>query len=274
MQALFDLLQLKVDYTREFLIFGLILVRTMPIVFLGPFFGGQVTPGEVKMGLGVLFTALLWPTAVDALTGPLPLAMIPYLMLMFKEIFVGLCIGFVSSYIFYAMEIAGRIVDTARGSAMGEVNDPESHHRNTTTGEIFYQLLLVFFVVSGGHHVFLEMYFHSFQVLPLTESPVMDAIAIKPFSDYLMHLTAEIMYIGTILAAPAVAATFITDVVFGILNRVAPQLNAYFMAMPVKAMAGIAMVFVVMDPFLDRLDYFVKISLESVRTTIAMLGAG
>jgi flagellar biosynthetic protein FliR len=102
----------------------------------------------------------------------------------------------------------------------------------------------------------------------------MDAHILKPFPEYLMRLTSQVMYIATILSAPAVAATFITDVVFGILNRVAPQLNAYFMAMPVKAMAGIALVWVVMEPFLDRLDYFIQLSLDSVRTTLSLLGAG
>ena len=48
--------------------------------------------------------------------------------------------------------------------------------------------------------------------------------------------------VAVMISAPILAATFITDLVFGILNRVAPQLNAYFLSMPVKALGGVIMI--------------------------------
>jgi flagellar biosynthetic protein FliR len=78
--------------------------------------------------------------------------------------------------------------------------------------------------------------------------------------------------LATLLALPVGAATFITDIVFGLLNRVAPQLNAYFMAMPVKAMAGVALVFVTMEPFVARSKEYIVWSLHAVEHSIELLG--
>ena len=86
-----------------------------------------------------------------------------------------------------------------------------------------------------------------------------------------LKLTAEILFIGVILSAPIVVATLISDIVFGILNRVAPQLNAYFMSMPVKAMGGVIMALLIMQPFVERLYYYTQWALGAVENTIELL---
>ena len=78
----------------------------------------------------------------------------------------------------------------------------------------------------------------------------------------------------TLLAAPVIAATFITDLVFGMLNRVAPQLNAYFLAMPVKAVAGVIMALVAFIPFTNRLEYYTVWVLDAVDKTVRHLAGG
>ncbi len=67
-------------------------------------------------------------------------------------------------------------------------------------------------------------------------------------------------------------SAFISDVVFGILNRVAPQLNAYFMSMPVKAMAGVIMILVGLIPLMRRFDYYSLWTIQVVERAIDYLG--
>ena len=87
----------------------------------------------------------------------------------------------------------------------------------------------------------------------------------------MLNTTAELWQIAVVLAAPVMAATFISDVVFGILNRVAPQLNAYFMSMPVKAFGGVVMIFVALDAIVARMHDWVEWSLVKVQTTLDLL---
>jgi flagellar biosynthetic protein FliR len=243
MEQLLTLVGEKLNYTQELLMVALILGRTMPMIMLTPFLGGQVMPTEVKMGLGVLLTMLIWPTATMALSGAVPFTAVGFFFLMLKEAFIGMSIGCMNSHIFYAMDMAGRLIDTVRGTSMSEVMVPHSKQRSTPTGSMYYQLLLVIFFILGGHHVFLEGFFMSFASIPINETLAIGA-GLETFVNYMARMTANILLVAVTLAAPVIAATFITDVVFGILNRVAPQLNAYFMSMPVKALGGVVIIFI------------------------------
>lgn len=270
MQELINYLGMKFDYTRELMIVGLILGRTMPMVFMTPFLVGQQAPPEVKMGLGVVLTIVLWPLAHDSMSANIPMDAMPFLLLMLKETFIGFSIGYASSHLFSAMEIAGRMIDTARGASMSEVLVPQSKSRATPIGTLYYQLLLIFFVLIGGHQVFIETFFYSFAALPLNEGIDLTP-GLGPLAHYCIETSGEVLLIATILAAPSLAAVLITDMVFGILNRVAPQLNAYFMAMPVKAMSALALVLICMPPFFDRLEHYIASALFMVQKTIDLL---
>ena len=255
------------NYTQELLILALILARTMPMVIQTPFLGGKLAPTEVKMGLGIVFTLVLWPIAKGALHGPIPDTPIPFLLLMAKEVFVGLVIGFVNSLVFTMMEMAGRLIDTSRGSSMAEVLDPHTGQRDTPFGDLYYQLFLVVFMGLGAHSVFFDAFFLSFSTIPLNVGlpPVEQMSGV---ADLTMRLTADILSASVLLSAPILAAVLVTDVVFGILNRVAPQLNAYFMAMPVKSVAAVILVIAVMDAFAQKLGDWATWSLRAAERSI------
>lgn len=272
MEQLLALVGEKLNYTQELLMVALILGRTMPMIMLTPFLGGQVMPTEVKMGLGVLLTVLIWPTATMAISGSVPFTAVGFFFLMLKEAFIGMAIGFMNSHIFYAMDMAGRLIDTVRGTSMSEVMVPHSKQRATPTGSMYYQLLLVIFFILGGHHVFLEGYFMSFASIPINETLAIGA-GFEPFVNYMVRMTANILVIAVTLAAPVIAATFITDVVFGILNRVAPQLNAYFMSMPVKALGGVVIIFISLGAIVGNFEVYSEWAVVATRNTINYLAA-
>src|SRR3954471_10575163 len=89
----------QLDMTKNIVVFALIMARIMAMVTLVPFLGGKNAPIEVKMGVGVTLTLLLWPTVLHnvAPSHGLPLTPIGFTMMMMKETFVGLVIGFVAS---------------------------------------------------------------------------------------------------------------------------------------------------------------------------------
>ena len=98
-----------------------------------------------------------------------------------------------------------------------------------------------------------------------------DPVRLGLLADYMIRLVCEVFLSAVMLSAPILAAVLITDVVFGILNRVAPQLNAYFMAMPVKAMGGVLVALAVMDAFVSRLTDYGVWNLAAVRHVFEIL---
>jgi flagellar biosynthesis protein FliR len=270
MELFLKQIAVALNYQQELLIFGLLLARIMPMVIQTPYLGGKLVPSELKMGLGIILAIILRPLVAPTLSEEIRADFMPYLGLMMKEIFIGFVLGFVNSHVFTVVEMAGRFIDTGRGSSMAEVLVPESGGRATPFGDLYYQLLLCIFVAMGAHSIFLDAFFMSFASIPIgTGGPFTGDL--WPFTNYMMQLCGQVLLASVLLSAPIQAAVLITDVVFGILNRVAPQLNAYFMAMPVKAMGGVILAVVVMDTFAGRLADYVVWSLQTVEKTISLL---
>jgi flagellar biosynthetic protein FliR len=260
------------EISQAMLIGTLIVMRVLPIIFLTPFLGGELIPPETRMGLSVGLTILVYPFARDSLSGTLDINPIVYITLMFKELFLGYVIGYIATEIFYAMEIAGRALDTLRGSNMAEVQVPELQFRASPIGQFNFQLLLVVFCALNGHGHFIESVAHSFEVVAVDVFPAMKVVGWETFVDHLLKHVAGLFAIAFSLVFPGMFASFLVDIVFGMFNRIAPQLNAYFMAMGVKAMAGLAMFMFAMVLMMGQLARYLEETLLFIRRMVDYLG--
>ena len=213
-------------------------MRTVPIAFLIPAFGGQSVPAQVRMGLGLALSALCLPTIMSAL--PERAGDGFWLFLMLREVAVGLTVGFVGSSMFRAAESAGRLVDTLRGANMAEVISPVTEGRASPLGDIFLLLATVIFLEMGGVGHVANALARSYQAVPLDLSGTAESIG---GSARLVIITSAMLLESTVaLAAPALVAIFVTDLVLGSIARMAPQIPVYFVGMPLKAMAGVGIV--------------------------------
>lgn len=254
MQAMMSALSNQVDITKNIVIFALIMARVMAIVVLVPFLGGKNAPMEVKMGVGVTLTLLLWPTVLSNLdeSRGLPLSALGFLMMMMKETFVGLVIGFVAAKVFYVVEIAGQLIDILRGANQIQLQVPQIEERSSAFGSLQFQLLLALFLALDLHHVFIESLFNSFVAVPINDWPHFQA-GFWAFVDYNARISADILSVAILLAMPAGIVTLVTETAFGLINRVAPQINAYFMAMPAKVIGGCIIFFLSLDMIIDQM---------------------
>ncbi|MFH1810903.1 MAG: flagellar biosynthetic protein FliR [Pseudomonadota bacterium] len=250
MEELLNLLQQQVDFTRAIVAMALVLARLLVIVQLTPFLGGKNAPPEVKMGIAIALNVLIFPIVYGKLDGPIPLDAVNFIFMMLKEVFIGLFIGFIGAELFYAVEMAGQFMNLLNGTNMVQIQVPQLQERSSAFGDLNYQLLLVIFLAFNGHHIFLDVMFQSFVDLPINRWPEFSA-GMWPLIDLAMRITGDLFLIAVGVAAPIGIACLITDISFGLLNRVAPQINAYFMAMPAKAMVGAMMFFVALPMILQ-----------------------
>lgn len=271
MDAITELFGRRDDLSQVLLIGTLIVGRILPIVFMTPFLGGKLVPPETRMSLGFGLALLVYSYAADAMQGSLDiLNPLVYITLLLKEFFIGFVIGFVAVELYYAMEVVGRALDIFRGSNMTEVQVPELGFRASPLGDFAFHLLIVIFFGLGGHKVFLEGVFESFRLVPIDQFPTMSG-GFAEFTDQILRYTASLFGIAFALVFPGLFATFMTDIVFGMLNRVAPQLNAYFMAMAVKPLLGVAFFIFSLQLVLEQLGTRVEENLLFLRRLIAFM---
>jgi flagellar biosynthetic protein FliR len=217
---------------------ALIAARVLPVVVLAPWLGGEIVPNEVKIGTGVALVLLLYPVVGTELP---PMQALPYLGLLLKEIMVGLVLTYVSGVIFEAVRAAGTLIDTAGGANMATAMVPEIQQQASLFANLQLQLSVVLFFTIGGHRLFFASLFESFRAVPLMHYPTLTSGPV-PLVELTLRLGGDLFIVAFMLSAPVLAAIFLTDVTMGLLNRVAPTINVFFMAMPIKMMTSVAIV--------------------------------
>ncbi|HVF56814.1 MAG TPA: flagellar biosynthetic protein FliR [Pyrinomonadaceae bacterium] len=254
---------------------GLAFARMLSFLVVVPFFGGAAVPARVKVATATAFVVILYPALAAGLPkdgGPLPFGALGFVALLAKEAFVGFTLGFVASLVFEAVQVAGRVIDFQRGSTMAEMFAPQLQTRVSELGQFKLQFAIVLFLAIGAHHFFISSLLRSFEVIPALGFPHL-AAGWTPAAQFIANVTGGVIAIGVQLAAPAMIALLLTDLFFGIVNRVAPQINVFFLSLPVKMAVGLVVVLVALPLFKDRYIYYFREAYKSFEFLIRALGA-
>ena len=252
---------------------GLAFARMLSFLIVVPFFGGAAVPARVKVATATAFVIILYPALEAGLpkNGPLGFGPVGFMALLVKEAFVGFTLGFVASLVFEAVQVAGRVIDFQRGSTIAEMFAPQLQTRVSELGQFKLQLAIVLFILIGAHHAFIGSLLRSFEIIPATGFPHLQA-GWTPAAAFMAKLTGSVLAIGIQLAAPAMIALLLTDLFFGIINRIAPQINVFFLSLPVKMAVGLIVVLIALPLFKDRYIYYFKEAYKAFEVLIRALG--
>lgn len=261
-------LGLRTDLSMVILTMALLLCRILPILFYSPFLGGDVVPAEVKMGIGLTLGIVLFPAVFGRIellpTDPLGVA-----ALMFKEVFIGFALAYIGIG-FEIASIAGGLADLGAGSSMAQVHVPQIGERVTLLASLKIQLGVVLFLTLDGHHMVIEALAQSLTDVPLDRFPAFSRGS-WPFFHMLLRAFADLLPVAFALAAPVLVATFLTDLALGMINRVAPQVQVFFISMQIKPMVAVLLVLVSMHLMMSRLRDELLLMLDELRASIGLL---
>lgn len=252
---------------------GLAFARILSFLTIVPFFGGQAVPGRVKVATATALVIIVFPTLASQLPqdgSPLPFGPIGFIALLAKEGFIGFTLGFIASSVFEAIQMAGRIVDIQRGSSMAEMFAPQVQARVSELGQLKLQLAIVIFLGIGAHHLFLRALAESFAFIPAMRFPHIESGWSPPVA-LLTQLSAIMFGFGIQLAIAPVLALLLTDLFFGIINRVAPQMNVFFLSMPVKMAIGLVIVALALPLLQEQFVFYFKQAFNAFEITIKYL---
>jgi flagellar biosynthetic protein FliR len=265
--------KLRLDIDINFLVAlaGLILARTVPLVVLSPIFGGRTLPGQHKIGLAMILVLVLYPCVSPIVRGNLPTQGIAYWGLVLKELGIGAMLGFLSSLVFMAIESAGNLIDVQRGTQQASVLVPQLDVQGPVFANLHIQLATVLFFSLNLHHLYLKGYFQSFELLPVNQYPNFSA-HFQTFITQTIHMSGDIFAVSLQLTAPIVLAIFMVDIVMGVMNRIAPMVQVYFLAMPFKAVVGIIMFILSFGYILKYMGVLFGDMLRQLRILLTYLG--
>ncbi len=169
-----------------------------------------------------------------------------------KETLIGFLIGFFSAIPFWIAENVGNLIDNQRGATMGEVFSPLNGAQVSTTGIFFSQIVSTLFFASGAIFIMLGALYTSYEMWPVFG----DWITLSPATpEKVLGSLDGMLRTTVVIAAPVVIIMFLATLGLGLVNRTAPQLNVFFLSMPVKSALGIAMLVIYLPFIMDMLMY-------------------
>lgn len=235
--------------TAKIEIFLFVLVRMSALFIISPIFGRKNMPQIFKIGFSCL-TALILVNVVSLPMNINTNSIYDFTMVIIKEFVAGLIIGYIGYLVLTAIYLAGQMIDTQIGLGIVSVIDPTSNMQVPVTANFYYTLAMVLFLTMNGHHMLISAVTDSYKVIPIG-AMVYDKLVL----DQIVQLMITIFIIAFKIAAPIIAVALICDVALGILSRTMPQMNIFFVGMPLKIFIGFATIMITIPAFMMIMNF-------------------
>ena len=242
--------------------FALVLARLVPLFVFAPMFSSRMMSMQAR---GIVAVALAIGLSPLALAGDeVPLDALTILGLIGKELLVGLAFAFAVGILFAALNVAGSLLDTIIGFSFGASVDPITGNQGTVLAQIYGLLGVMIFIAINGDALLIRGFAETFALVPVTEMP-----ALAPLLDGAIAAFTGIFASAIKVCAPVLLALVLTDVAFGLVTKVVPQLNVFSMGLPTKVLVGMV-IFAASLPFVA--GYITQELEASVETALGTLG--
>ena len=210
----------------------LIFFRVAAILWLLPIFSMRSISVIFKIGLALLISFLI----TDFVSYPGGAAADPYALLLaiFREVSIGLSIGFVVRLLFMIVQAAGEIISYQTGFVFARVMDPFTSAQSSVLEQFLYMFGIMIFFSVDAHLIVMRGLYVSFKELPLGAATFASGL----FS-YFIAATGRIFSLGLKFGAPLVVALLLIELSLGLLSRMIPTMNIFVEGLPVKVFVSL-----------------------------------
>lgn len=244
------------------------MTRISVILFMLPFFNARIIPALSKAGLAFIITIVLFPV-IGTGTGPFPATALGMARIILAEVCIGLTLGLLVQLIFEGVRIMGQLVGFQTGFAITNILDPQSGMQISVLSNMAYMVAVVFFLLLNGHHILLIALRESFQIVG-----VGSANLTRQTFEKIVSLSGQMFVIALKIGAPAIAALFFTQVAFGLVTKVIPQMNIMIVAFPVQIVVGLVFFGISLNGLLLFMERYVGKLHSLLLNSMALMGAG
>ena len=213
--------------------FFLTLTRVSAIALTSPLYGSRNVPAVVKVSLAVLLSLVLLPLNTDGLA-IISEDLLGFVLALARETVLGTLVGFCSGMMFTAMQMAAHLVGLQMGFAFANVLDPMSQNQISLLDQLYSMLAILAFLAINGHHFLIVGIQKTFEIVPLDTFALSAAMA-----DRMIVLASQLLVISVRISFPVLAALLLADVALGIIARLVPQFQVFFLGLPLKVGLGL-----------------------------------
>jgi len=215
-------------------LFILIFARVGSILMLVPALGETAIPARMRLTFALALSLVLYPIVTPQLP-PLPTELWGLVALVIHEIAIGLLIGVIARIAVSGTQVAGSIIASSSGLSVAMAADPvNGGMQGALIGAFLSMLGVTLIFATDLHHVAISAIHDSYMIFKVTD-PLMFGDA----ASTIVESVAGAFVVGVQMSAPFIVFGLVFNLGMGILSRLMPQLQVFFLAMPATVGVGL-----------------------------------
>jgi flagellar biosynthesis protein FliR len=215
--------------------FLLVFTRLGAAFMMLPGFGDAYVPARIRLVFALALSFAILPLLASQIP-VLPAGLDRFAGLIAIEAGIGVFFGLLARIMLMAAQGAGTVIALQIGFANAFVADPITAQQAAVTGNFLLALALALIFVTGIDHLTLRALVGTYGVFPAGELPMLGDAA-----NHMSRVVADSFTLSVQLSAPFLVYGIVFAVGLGLLSRLMPALQVFFVAMPVQLLGGIAL---------------------------------
>ncbi len=211
----------------------LMFVRILAMFMTAPIFSSKNIPNTAKIGFSGILAMVLLP--IDGVA-PAPTELGPFVLAVAQEVLLGALLGFASNLVFVAVSMGAGMMGLQVGFRAASLFNPVFNASSAALDQFYSFLVAALFLAIDGHHWLILALSRTFKLVPVGTF-AFTAITI----DRLVSLTAQAFVAAVQIALPVVGVLLLADVGLGLIARAVPQVQIFFLSLPLKIGLGLLM---------------------------------
>ena len=219
--------------------FLLTFARVGTMVMLLPGVGELNLPSRVRLSIALVLTALLLPAHQKAYAIDLK-SLGPVLVLLFQELIVGAVLGLTARLAISALQVTGSVVAQQLGLGFVTAIDPTQNQQGMLVGNFLSLLGITLVFATDLHHLVIAAMNDSYKIFQPGELPLVGDAA-----QHVTRVIATAFRIGIQLSAPFLVFGLLFNIGLGVLSRLMPQMQVFFIGLPLSILLGLLLLLLV-----------------------------
>ena len=231
--------------------FILMFARIGTMVMLLPGVGELIVPSRVRLVIALILTAVLFPLHQAAYTIDLR-SPGPVVIALGQELAIGVVLGLTARLTISALQVAGSVIAQQLGLGFVTAVDPTQGQQGIIVGNFLTLLGVTMIFATDLHHLVIAGLHDSYRLFAPGEIPVVNDV-----TQLVIRTTADAFRVGIQLSGPFLVFGLVFNIALGVLSRLMPQMQVYFVAVPLSIMIGYLILLVVVGAMMGAFLTFV-----------------
>ncbi len=215
--------------------YSLVFLRIGSALMLMPGFYVSYVNAKQRLSIALAISVVLTPL-ISTNFPPQPEDFLVYLKMCLFEITCGVFLGVLMQILFAALSLIGNFAGQAIGFANATVFDPSTQVQSIVIDTFINLIALVIIFITDLHYSMIEAIVDSYNTFKVGEP-----LPLNDFAEFLSLTLSKSFLMGLKIASPFIAFSIIFNAGMGLVSRLMPQLNIFFLSLPLQIYLGLSL---------------------------------